>query len=254
MSVEEHDGIECKPEPEPIENVEHVENNLPTPFISEPVVQILNDLLVIISSKSPNNYLIENIQQINCFYPNTKICIVDSDSDNLENYNNAHKIFSNVDIHLIKNKNYEYGAWKFGYNLHPHYKKYICIQDSVRINERIDIDIVDDNNVFTIFDTSGFIYFSCPDDAKQKVKDLFLKDCNLNYLSKIDEPFNIATHCTFICNNNVMKKIFETLTVPPTNKDGSQIYERLFGLYFILKNIKTHNLGYKVIKRNGCRI
>lgn len=47
-----------------------------------------------------------------------------------------------------------------------------------------------------------------------------------------------------------MKNIFETFKNPPIDKEGSCAYERNLGLYFILNNIKTHNLynyGYSII-------
>ena len=39
-----------------------------------------------------------------------------------------------------------------------------------------------------------------------------------------------------------MKDMFETLINPPYNKEGSCCYERIFGLYFLLKNIETIDL------------
>lgn len=207
------------------------------------------ELLIIISSKSPNHFLIYNIKKLYDLYTDAKICIIDSDSNNMETYNIIQNTYSKIDLHLIKNKNYEYGAYKYGYELYPDYKKYMCIQDSICINRKIDVDIVNDNNAYTFFHHSGFHSHS----SIKQMSMAFVKDTGLNYLNIIDGEFNLATHCTFIVSNNVMKNIFDTLKVPPTNKDGSCAYERIFGLYFILKNIKTHDIQYCVSKKHGGR-
>jgi len=208
------------------------------------------ELLIIISSKSPNHFLIDNIKQLYKLY-DAKICIIDSDSSIFETYDIIRNTYTSnqVDIHLIQNKNYEYGAWKYGYELYPDYKKYMCIQDSICIHKEIDIDIVDDNNAITFFNPSGFT--SHPPIMQMSTE--FMKDSGLDYLNIINQHFNLATHCTFIVSNNVIKNIFDTLKVPPTNKDGSCAFERIFGLYFILKNITTHDLQHYVSKLHGGR-
>ena len=51
-----------------------------------------------------------------------------------------------------------------------------------------------------------------------------------------------------------MKNIFDTLQIPPTNKEGSRFYERNFGLYFRIKRINTIDLNNYIIKCNGKRL
>lgn len=197
--------------------------------------------LIVICSKSPNNYLYNCVEQLYNIQmdDNTKMCIVDSDSDNFDNYNKVKEKYPSVDIQYAKNKNYEYGAWKYAYALYPDYDIYICIQDSIIIHKRIDLNIVDNNNVYTYGCVGGF-------NIHPEIKPLaiqLLDGVNLNYKDIIDTDFNLAAHSSFVVNNYVIKNIFETFTKLPTNKDGSCSYERLLGMYFILKNIKTHELG-----------
>jgi uncharacterized membrane protein YvbJ len=45
----------------------------------------------------------------------------------------------------------------------------------------------------------------------------------------------LSQHNIFVVNNNIMKDIFDNLTIAPIDKNESCSYERLFGIYFILK-------------------
>lgn len=210
-----------------------------------------NDLLIIISSKYPTPFLFNNVKKVFDIYK-AKICIIDSDSENTEYYDKIREFYNekDVSIHMIKNKNYEYGAWKSGYEMYPNYTKYLCIQDGISIDRKINLDIIDDYNAYTYFHLSGYY---CHMNIKHLAVD-FLKDTGLDYANIIDTAFNLAEHCSFIVSNNVIKDIFKTFTVPPTNKAGSCSYERLFGLYFILKNINTHNMENYVTKVSGDRL
>lgn len=117
------------------------------------------DYLIVISSKSQNPYLYSNIEslikiQINNNILTTKICIIDSDSDNIDNYTKVIKDFPFVEVHFIKNKNYEYGAFKYAYSIYSLYNYYICIQDTTLCNKKIPLDIVNNNNAFIFFHDS----------------------------------------------------------------------------------------------------
>ena len=59
------------------------------------------------------------------------------------------------------------------------------------------------------------------------------------FVGLIHTRFVLAEHSSFIVNNAIMKDIFTTLQIPPIDKEGSCCYERLFGLYFIIKKINT---------------
>lgn len=208
--------------------------------------------LIIICSNSPNPALYKCVEELYKIQmnDNTKICIVDSDSDNFDNYNKVKEKYSSVDIQYAKNKNYEYGAYKYAYNLYPNYDIYICIQDSVTCIKKIDLSIVDNNNAYTFLDTTGFMF----DEEAKPAAIKLLEGVNLDYKDSINTNFNIAANNSFIVNNHVMKNIFETLVNPPTDKRDSRAYERIFGLYFGLNNIKTHTLVEYFTKISGGRV
>lgn len=211
-------------------------------------------VLICICSKSPNPMLYECIDmlykvQIQDDMINYKICVVDSDSNDLSIYTKINKDFPNVDIHYIKNKNYEYGAWKYAQTIYPDYNLYFCIQDSIIINKKINLNVVNDKNVYTYHDDSGYESHL---EIKEKGIDN-IKDTGLDYSNIIHTRFNFAQHSIFIVNNKVIKDIFKTLNKPPVDKDGSCFYERNFGLYFIIKDINTINLKEYVTKYNGKR-
>jgi len=210
--------------------------------------------LIVISSKSPNPHIIKCIQQLYDIQiddvNNTKICIVDSNSNDIENYKNIINLFPFVEIHLVRNMNYEYGAWKYAHSIYPDYDIYFCIQDTNIIHKKLDYNIIGNNNVYAFHHHSGF-------NSHLSIKQLgihVLDKSDLDYKSIIDTDFNLAQHSSFIVNNHVMKDIFKTLVNPPNNKDGSCCYERLFGIYFILKNIQMHNLYDYFTKIHGQRV
>lgn len=210
-------------------------------------------VLIVISSKSPNPYLyncIEMLYKIQIdslhFY---KICVIDSDSDDLSEYNKISDDFPYVEINFIKNKHYEYGAWKYSQIQYPDYDIYFCLQDTMFLTNKIDLSVINDTTVFTWHNHSG--YFS--DITLKHEGILYLKDTNLYYNYLIDTYFNLAYGNIFIVNNNIIKDIFNTFNIPSINKEGSRIYERNFGLYFIIKNINTIDLSSYLIKYHGNR-
>jgi len=208
-------------------------------------------ILIIISSKAPNPFLFDCIDslykiQIDSEY---KICVVDSDSNDNSNYEKINLHFPEVDIIYAKNKNYEYGAWKYAFDLYPKYDIYFTLQDSMRIKRQIDMKNLH-NNAFIWENNTGF---NSHLSIKEKGKE-YLTLSGLNYENVIDTNFKIAYGNIFIVNNAIMKDMFDTLTIPPIHKIGSCIYERNFGLYFILKNINTVNIGNYLSKIKGGRI
>jgi hypothetical protein len=212
-------------------------------------------ILIIISSKSPNDFLLNCIQklyriQIDNDTHQYKICVIDSDSDNNSVYYKISKQFPNIDIYIVKNKNYEYGAWKKGYEIYPDYDIYFTLQDSMIITQKIDLNIVNDNNAYIWKHISG--YFSHTEIKEKGIENL--KTTNLNYEPIIDTRFSLAFGSIFIVSNNVLKDMLNTLTVLPTDKTGSCIYERNIGIYFICKNINTIDLQGKLIKEHKNRI
>lgn len=216
------------------------------------------DVLICICSKSPNNNLYECIDKLYKIQINThdiqkykyKVHIVDSNSDNLTNYIKIYHDFPDVEIHMIKNTNYEYGAWKYILDKYPFFDIYFCIQDTITINKYIYLNVVNDNYAYTFHNHSGF-------NSHLTIKDMgteILKSSNLNYTSIIDSNFNLAQHCSFIVNNTILENIFNHCTIPPINKDGSCAYERIFGIYFLDKGINVLNLYDFMNKTSAGRV
>ena len=210
-------------------------------------------VLICISSRYPNPLLmdcIERLYRIQIGDGNAyKICVVDSDSSNLMHYVEVAQRFPEVEFHLVKNRNYEYGAWKYISNRHSKYDVYFCIQDSNIIEKRIDLSVVNDRTAYIFYNESGYESHM---SIKEKGIDN-LKKGTLNYEPLIDTHFNLAQHSAFIVNRNTLGDIFISLPEPPVDKDGSCFYERNFGLYFIIKGYTTLNLYDYMFKLSGGR-
>jgi len=212
------------------------------------------NVIICICSKYPNNLLydcVKNIyeKQIHVDIHQYEVHIVDSDSENTVNYEKVSNDFPDVKIHMIKNKNYEYGAWKYIMDTYPSFDIYFCIQDSIHMHQFIDLTVVNDKTAYTFHHHSGYSH------------DIFVKNegignlekSKLNYQPIIDTDFNIAQHCSFIVNKKIGNDIFEHLPIPPVCKEGSRFYERNFGIYFIDKSIHTIDLYDFMGKQHGER-
>jgi len=208
-------------------------------------------VLVIISSKSPNPFILNcidtlyNIQFLDYNINDVKICIIDSDSDNFDNYDIIKKKFPLIEIHFIKNKNYELGAWKSGYKLYPNYDIYFCLQDSMFITDKINFDKINDKIAYSMqWNTK---YFS--DETRKNRAIELLENVDLEYKDIIDNKFPIALNCSFIVSNNVLENIINTFINLPVMKLDSIVTEGLIGIYFVSKKIQTFNVANSKIKK-----
>jgi hypothetical protein len=211
------------------------------------------NVLIVILSKSPNAILHQCLDKLFKIQirdnPSYKVCVVDSDSDNMETYDKVKVDFPTVELHFIKNKNYEYGAWKFAVNHYPDYDVYMCLQDSILIDKEVPLSTVDDTNAYIFMHHSGYhSNYSVKNVGKRN-----LKNKGIHFENIINSRFTLAQHSSFIVSNTVMKDIFTTLTSPATNKRSARSYERVFGIYFIKKHIKTHDLHGYFTKHHGGR-
>jgi hypothetical protein len=216
-----------------------------------------NNILIIICSKSPNPNVYDcvknlyDIQIKNDINNNYKIVIVDSDSDDFTNYEKIKKDYE-VEILDIKNKNYEYGAYKYAYEKYPNYNVYVCLQDTLILKNKFDINSVNNNQSYVFINYDGYIYL--PEYKDIGIRKL--KNASLNYENYIDinENFMLAQHNSFIISNSVMKDIFNTFKNDfPLNKKDSEIYERNFGIYFIVNDHKIIKLEDYFEKIHGNR-
>lgn len=204
--------------------------------------------ITIISSRNPNETLFECIRGVQKYYPEFDIVVIDSDSESLEGYDYLKKFHPNVKVVFAKNKNYEFGAWKIGYEMFPLYQTYMCIQDSLIPNIRMNIE---ENKTYTIWHESGF--HSHP-NIKNLANDLIKHTIYENiFKERKDDHFCLATHSSFITNNLTLKFLVETLINLPTNKDGSCSYERILGLAFSFLNKRPIDMGFAFNKIHGRR-
>ncbi len=210
------------------------------------MIQINKKILTIICTKNPNEYLINCIDNIINFYPTSDIVIIDSDSNKLETYLIINEKYKNVKICMISNKYYEMGAWNYGYKQFNNYDIYICIQDSIIINNYINLDIIDDNTGYIIKNNTGFIYHI---EIKPYALELIKNTKYINYVD-INDNFNMAQHSSFIVSNNRLKHLLSSLPNLSTLKIGSNSYERILGIYFLMENIKTIDITNKITKYN----
>ena len=216
------------------------------------------NVVICICSKYPNPFLYNCIKhlynkQINVQSDKKyiyKIHVVDSCSDDLVHYNRISEDFQDVEIHMIENKNYEYGAWKYILDKYTSSDIFFCIQDTIFLKNYIDLDILNDKTVYAFNLPGGYNLHM---DIKEVGIDI-LKNSNLNYMPIIDTDFNLAQHCSFIVNKQIFQDIFKHLTIPPIDKKSACSYERNFGIYFIDKGIKTVDLYNFIYKINGRRI
>ena len=215
-------------------------------------------ICICISSKFPNPRLYTCIEQLYKIQINAEkspeyiytVHVVDSDSSDCMYYNKIQEDFPNVQLHMIKNKHYEYGAWKYIVDTYDDADVYFCIQDTMSINSYINLNILNDTTAYTFHSASG--YFSHPSIKADGIENL--KGSGLNYIPIIDHYFLLAQHNSFIVNNTILKDIFKHLRYPPINKEGSCFYERNFGIYFLDKWINTINLCEFIDKFSGNRV
>ena len=214
----------------------------------------MRNIRIVICSKSPNPYLYSCIKNLfhlqirNDTVNNYKVMVVDSDSDDFTNYDKIKVDFPEVEIHFAKNKNYEYGAWKYAFSLYPNDDIYFCIQDTLIMHQKLDLSMINDNNAYTYHVDSGFDL-----ELRETCTEL-LEGCELDWKQFVGRNFCLATHSSFIVTRPRMHDIFQTLKKPPVNKYGCCSYERIFGVYFILKKIETFDMSGSLKKIHGNRL
>jgi hypothetical protein len=197
-----------------------------------------NDLLVIMSSKNPNENLIKNIENIFKFYPECHILIVDSNSYDFSIYQKIKIIYPKVELAFIKNINFEFGAYKYGYQKYSNFNKYLCIQDYFIIKDKIDLTKVNDNTSFTYHSHHGYsIGMGC----LKRISKIILNNTKVLQTYEKLHPFNFcqAQHNSFLVSNKILKLIINELPNLPKNNKDSTAYQFIFGLFFIHFKIKT---------------
>lgn len=209
-------------------------------------------ILVSICSKSPNDCLTEcvgywyGIQIANSKH-SYKIVIVDSCSTDLSAYVEVKKYWPDIEILLINNKNYEFGAAKACYTLYPDYDIYVNTQDNLFIKQKVDFSTLDNNSVFYIPHHSGFKSFTYIDSVS--IAKEYLKNTNFNFDDFLGAKFPIAMYNFYAAPCNIVEDIFCSFNCLPIDKNGSCLYERLLGMYFLWKKYSMTDLTASFEKR-----
>lgn len=213
-------------------------------------------VLVIYSCHNPPTSLIDSIQSI---YDNlynvddpllcAKIICIDNDSDLLTTYDIVKNKFPDVEIIFTKNKNYEWGAYKYAYDNFPDYDLYFCLQDTIIFEYPFDINMIEDNSPFTIFHSGGFKLMGRGYSSQDLLNHKMFKQ-NMNFDDLVDEDFIICQHNTLLITNPDLNKLFGSFNNPPTNKIDTEMCERVFGAYFIKNKHKRKVLNPYIKKIN----
>jgi len=172
-----------------------------------------------------NDTIFKCVDSIKRFYPNEKIVVVDSCSDD-KSYFSQLNVFDIIE----GNSNYEIGAYLKAYEKYDSEEIYYNIHDSLILNNTIPKEYIN-RGLVTIqwFDNVW-------DDYEQQnwAKQIF----NIHKL-QYNENFYGCFGTMFICVNSIFKKLLEcgVSNFRPTNKKQSCGMERVLGILFT-------NLGY----------
>jgi hypothetical protein len=172
------------------------------------------------------NELIKCINQLRNVYKEEIIVAVDNESLNKKWYEKASELNIIVLENTSKINQYEPGAYKFALE---HYRadKYIFLQCTIFINERLNLDILDKNepNAVTLFKLYGLHW---TEQGLNLINDL-LQSINMK---KWDNDPLVVYNC-FCCNDLFAKDMINSglLNLPSNTKNHSCAFERLFGSY-----------------------
>jgi hypothetical protein len=195
------------------------------------------------------NELIKCLTQLRSIYVNEIIVAVDNCSLNNKWYEVAKKLNINILYNNSVLHRYEIGAYKLALQ-HFRADKYIFIQGTIFINNRLDLSSLDSNE-------EDAISFNIIEN------NLCWCENGLNFINKLLRSINmndwdndplILWNC-FVCNNIFINNILNSgiFDLPSNTKAHSCAFERILGCYFkkTLKNIKCiDNKSYDKIFLN----
>jgi Zn-dependent M32 family carboxypeptidase len=167
--------------------------------------------VVIISTKNPTQILLECIRRYKIFYKDFDIIIIDSNSTDVEIFNEIPK---DVIIDYAKNNNYVSGAWKYAINKYD-YDLYLFVQDTLIPLARIEgIDIIRDfsNIIYDIPYTAeiGKTNNDINYEDLERLRNTY-RDTKFDFISKIPAETYIKgmEHTSFLANKENSKKLIE---------------------------------------------
>lgn len=219
----------------------------------------MNNLCFIISHRYYRNYqsyIKYYVDNINIFYKNSLILIIDNNSKYLDDIKTLLNNYTNVII-LVNNTEckFEIGAYKVGINyiinnnLLENYDYYIFTQDNFILKNKFDFNILLNNNTK-----------ACALNTFTKGKEEYYNEITLNILRKINlenriDELTLCWCCSFILNKSIVIDFLNiTKDIIITYRTESCFSERyLSGILYYLNNyimtsidgdIELHNLKY----------
>lgn len=175
------------------------------------------------------NISINCLKDLRKYFEKEVIVIVDNNSYNKDWINVA----ISLNMYIIKNTSDIYRFEIGAYNLALKYfeaDRYICIQHNIQFHKKLDYELSVDKPDAYVFKTTRDL---CWDE-----NGLNLINKYLSYL-KMDNWNNdpLAIWNSFYCNNLMMNEIIKSglLNVISNDKDISQAYERIIGLFIFRK-------------------
>jgi hypothetical protein len=220
----------------------------------------MSNLCFIISHRYYRNYpsyIKYYIDNINNFYENSLIIIVDNNSKYLDDIKTLLNNYTNIII-LVNNTEckFEIGAYKVGINyiinnnLLENYDYYIFTQDNFILKNKFDFNILINNNTK-----------ACALNTFTKYKEAYYNEITLNILRKINLENRIDELTLCWCNSFILNKsvVIDFLNITKdiiitSRYNGSVHSERyLSGILYYLNNyimtsidgdIEFHNLKY----------
>lgn len=208
-------------------------------------------------NKNNIDTILECIKNIKLYLPNAKIVIVDSDSYDKTYFNIINNLYSDIDIHDIKNKSYTFGCIWHVYENYKDYEFYYFIHDSVIIKENLEYLSLKDL-VIPIYARSGFwlgknTNIKYPNYGfKRKDEISFILNNYKKYSSEefqysIPQYFNLVVGEIMFINRKILDILYKynyNKMVPLTKHEASG-HERSWGIVF-------EKLGYDIEKHSLC--
>ena len=212
------------------------------------------NILIVYSCFNPPLCLVTSIQSVynlqikNDNTHNYKILCIDNGSSIITTYDKINKEFPLVKIVYANNKNFEWGAYKYALEKFNNYDIYICLQDTTILNKKLDLHMITNGRVGIAFHKSGFNSHKSLINSNNFHRLMKNIDINAKNIMLCNTNFCIAQHNIFVITKLDLQDLFKTLKNPPIIKLDSNFYERLFGMYFISKQIKTIDIQPNIKK------
>ena len=214
--------------------------------------------IAVICCKNPSYILHYNILNIKHNYPDFKIVIIDSDSKDIHVLEQIKKQFNDIDIELIKNQNYELGAWYYAFHKYNNYDIYMFIQDTLILTnkiENLEQDVLINDIVYSCHYTArikdgGYL---------ENLHDIY-KNTKFNFITQIhpDQFIQGSAHTSFIAKRDIVKKVLELEDIYREkqlykSKIESWLSERTLGIVLTSLNCNKCDMTPYTFKIHGNR-